>query len=228
MSDDPAKKILYEIDLPNRIEWPGKRVAVARFIGCNMRCLYCYDADIVLAQNGRYSVAELYLELQKKRDTLDGVILSGGEATIHDLVPICREIKKMDLDIRLDTNGLNPVQLKKLLAEDLLDFVALDFKADDRKFGFITGSSRYRLFVESLELLIRSDIAYEVRTTVHPDLLTPADLKCMAKFLKDKGYRKTYYLNHFVATPINLGNLKPAERPLVPDIAVDTPPIVWR
>lgn len=228
MSIEKDDAILYDITPFTVVDWPGKLAAIAWFAGCNMRCLYCYNADIVFAEEGRYTPEDLYALLAERKGLLDGVVLSGGEATRYDLLPICKKIKRMGFGIKLDTNGLRPDRLRALIESNLLDYIALDFKADYQKFGFITGSSRYGRFVESLELLLEKSVAFEVRTTVHADLLDKEDLGRMAQFLKSKGYDKPYYLQPFIETPHNLGHLKASTRPSKPQPVTDLLPIVWR
>ena len=120
-------KIIYDITPFTHIDYPDKLAAIAWFCGCNMRCIYCYNSDIVFSKRGKYSANELFAFLKKRINLLDGVVLSGGEPTLHDLVPLCKEIKSMGFAIKLDTNGLNPDRVKELVEMELVDYIALDF-----------------------------------------------------------------------------------------------------
>ncbi len=171
-----------------------------------MRCEYCYNCDIVSAKKGKYSLYDLLRFLKKRVGLLDGVVLSGGEASLYDLVPLCEKIKNLGFKIKLDTNGSNPKLLVKLLQNRLINFVSLDFKAPQEKFQMITKSEFYDSFLNSLAILINSNIEYEVRTTLHSDLLDEYDINNMQKVLAAHGYTKTFFIQDFLETK-NFGGL---------------------
>jgi pyruvate formate lyase activating enzyme len=223
-----SDKPIYDITPFTHVDYPEKLAAIVWFSGCNMRCMYCYNSDIVFAKEGCYSVEDLFDFLKRRTGLLDGVVLSGGEPTIHDLEPICRAVRKLGFSIKLDTNGLNTERIKALVEKDLIDYVALDFKAESEKFGFITGSSRYLKFIETLEFLIGKRFDFEVRTTVHADLLEPDDINRMMEELKKRGYDRTYYLQRFIETPDNIAHLSKASATFDETALRDTLPIVWR
>ena len=172
-----------------------------------MRCSYCYNADIVYAKSGTLSLNDVLDFLKTRVGRLDGVVLSGGEATTHDLVQFCKEIKKLGFKIKLDTNGTNYSQVKELLENQLLDYIALDYKAPKNKFLNITKSIDYDEFSKTLNFLIASDIDFEVRTTLHADLLNEEDINEMIRDLVDRGYERNYYIQEFIDTGINIGSL---------------------
>jgi len=221
-------KIIYDITPFTHIDYPGKLAAIVWFCGCNMRCIYCYNSDIVFSKTGEYTIDDLFIFLKKRVNLLDGVVLSGGEPTLHDLVPICKEIKSMGFSIKLDTNGLNPDRVKELVEMELVDYIALDFKAKNGKFGYITGSSRFDRFCETLDFLIGKNFKFEVRTTVHPDLLQPEDINKMMEDLKSHGYKGQYYLQSFIKTENNIGNIgTPSNEFKISELS-DILPTVWR
>ncbi len=223
-----SKKIIYDITPFTHVDYPGKLAAIAWFNGCNMRCMYCYNSDIVFAKEGSYTIEDLLHFLKKRVGLLDAVVLSGGEPTLQDLVPICNKIKKLGFEIKLDTNGLKTERITALVRQGLVDYIALDFKAESEKFGFITGSSQYLRFRETLDFLIRSGFDFEVRTTVHADLLSAEDINRMMEMLKERGYKGPYYLQKFVETPRNIAHLaKPTHEFDVAALS-DTLPVVWR
>jgi len=221
-------KIIYDITPFTHLDYPNKLAAIVWFCGCNMRCIYCYNSDIVFSKEGEYTPKELIAFLKKRVGLLDGVVLSGGEPTLYDLLPLCRQIKEMGFSIKLDTNGTHPDVVKELVTEELVDYIALDFKAKNGKFGYITGSSRFDKFTETLDFLIQRAFDFEVRTTVHPDLLQPEDINQMMEELKSRGYRGPYYLQKFIKTNNNIGDIGE------PITCFDTTklsnllPIVWR
>ena len=97
------------------MDYPDHLACIVWFAGCNMRCDYCYNADIVYAKSGVYSFNDVLDFLKTRISLLDSVVLSGGEATTHNLVAFCKEIKKLGFLIKLDTNGTNYNSIKELL-----------------------------------------------------------------------------------------------------------------
>src|SRR5690606_37047586 len=102
---------------------------------------------------------------------------SGGECTIHpQIIPFAREVKRMGFEVKIDTNGSRPDVLETLIQENLVDFVALDFKGMPGNYWKITRSHLFKPFEKSLKILLGSSVRFEVRTTVHPDLLNYQEL----------------------------------------------------
>ena len=185
-------KIIYDITKFTHLDYPDHLAAIIWFSGCNMRCDYCYNKEIVFAKNGAITMQETLDFLSSRVSLLDGVVLSGGEATAYDLIEFCQAIKEMGFAIKLDTNGTYHNTVKTLLDLHLLDYVALDYKAPQEKFTQITHSRRYDKFSKTLDLLIASDIKFEVRTTVHSDLLSVRDINTIITDLIQRGYTKDY------------------------------------
>ncbi len=173
-----------------------------------MRCDYCYNKDIVFAKNGKYSYENILDFLKTRVGLLEAVVLSGGEATTHDLIPFCRKIKQLGFKIKLDTNGTNFLIVKELVALNLLDYVALDYKAPETKFTQITHSNRYDEFSKTLDFLIKSKLPFEARTTIHNDLLNTDDINKIIDDLKKRGYKNSYFIQEFLDTGSNIGNLQ--------------------
>ena len=172
-----------------------------------MRCDFCYNKDIVFAKDGEYSYSDVLEFLKTRVNLLDAVVLSGGEATSHELVEFCKQIKELGFLIKLDTNGTNNNSVKELLHLKLLDYVALDYKAPENKFMQITHSNKYDEFSKTLNLLIQSNIEFEVRTTLHSDLLNVDDINNIISDLYERGYKSKYYIQKFLDTGDNIGNL---------------------
>jgi len=188
------KKIIDSLSPFTLLDFEQYPSCIIWFNGCNMRCDYCHNPDIVL-KKGTYSFAQLIPFLKQRKNLLKGVVLSGGEATLHkEIYNICKYIKSMGFKIKLDTNGLNPQVLEKLLKDDLLDFIALDFKTSKANFFKITKNKEYEKFIESLRLLNNSKIDFEVRTTYHNSLLSKNDIKEILEVLQKYKYSKTYYI----------------------------------
>jgi pyruvate formate lyase activating enzyme len=195
------------------LDYPDSLAAIAWFAGCNMRCGYCYNPHIVLGE-GRIATEKLLEFLRKRKDKLEAVVLSGGECTNFAAIgELCAEIKKIGYKVKIDTNGSRPERLSALIAAKAIDYVALDFKAPREKFREIAGADFYDQTLQSLRLLIASEIPFEARTTIHSALLTPADISRIAEVLCSEGYKNNYCLQNFVAAKKTLGNLgKPAEK----------------
>ena len=155
-----------------------------------------------------YSHNEVLDFLKKRVTLLSAVVLSGGEATIHNLVPFCKEIKKLGYKIKLDTNGTNLKLIKKLTSNNLLDFISLDFKAPKNKFKSITSINSYDKLIETIKYLLKIDFSFELRTTVNTSLIDENDINEIINTIHCIGYNNTYYIQNFLETSSNIGNIK--------------------
>lgn len=221
------KKIIYNITPFTTTDYKDNLACIVWFNSCNMRCKYCYNPEMIRSKTGLYTIKDLYSFLKKRVGLLDGVVLSGGEATNHDLMQICEDITNLGFKIKLDTNGSKPELLKKLLDNYLIDFVAIDFKATKEKFKEITKSNFYENFLKSLNILKNHNINYEVRTTLHADLLNEEDINKMQTVLVENGYNKDYYIQNFLEVE-NLGNLKSSKNYFDKSKLSNDLNIVWR
>ena len=221
-------KVIYDITKFTHLDYPNHLACIVWFSGCNMRCDYCYNKDIVFAKNGNYSYEDILEFLKTRVNLLDAVVLSGGEATSHDLVEFCQAIKKLGFKIKLDTNGTYFQRVKELLELGLLDFIALDYKAPEDKFTKITHSNRYDEFSKTLDLLIKSSIDFEARTTLHNDLLNSNDINSIIEDLVHRGYTKNYYIQKFQDTGANIANLSLASKTFDTSLLSDKLKIIWR
>jgi len=167
------------------IDFPGKVAAVIFTRGCNFRCPYCHNPELV--DPDRYvsplDEESVLLFLQSRVDRIQGVVISGGEPTIHeDLADFARRVRSLGYAVKLDTNGSSPRVLEELLADHLVDYIALDVKAPPDRYAEI---ARAQVDAESIRrsirLLIRSRVPHEIRTTYAEPLLCPADLSEIAK-----------------------------------------------
>ncbi|MDD2215244.1 MAG: anaerobic ribonucleoside-triphosphate reductase activating protein [Eubacteriales bacterium] len=169
------------------IDYPGKICTVIFLAGCNFRCGYCHNPELVKDNHISpvININEFINFLNKRKKFLDAVCISGGEPTIYpDLPHLIKKIKDMGFEIKLDTNGTNPEVLKNLIGEGLLDYVAMDIKGPLDRYGAIVRHSVDLATVrESAGLLIQktkeSRLNCEFRTTVCRELLTESDLKRM-------------------------------------------------
>lgn len=202
-----AVKPIYSITPFTLLDYPDKTACILWFAGCNMRCLYCYNPDIVLGK-GKLSFKDALKFISSRKNLLDGVVLSGGECTLHkDLISLLQEIKKNGMLIKVDTNGTKPDVLQGLIQQNLIDYIALDFKSPSHKFAGITKADSFADFNNTLKLLVQSQFAFEVRTTVHTDLLNIQDIQHMSDYLESIGYTGNYYLQNYVNDSKTLGDM---------------------
>jgi len=198
---------IYSITPFTLLDYPDKIACIVWFAGCNMRCLYCYNPDIVLGK-GKLNASDVITFLYSRRLLLDGVVLSGGECTMHkDIIPLVTEIKRMGFSVKLDTNGSMPAVLKKLLDARLIDTVALDFKALPGNYEKVTGADLFLPFAESLSLLIQSETPFEVRTTLHSELISVDYFQQMMSYLQSRHYKGHYYIQPYRNNVPVLGHL---------------------
>ena len=166
------------------IDFPGKLAAVVFTQGCNMRCPYCHNPELLSREapiTGQSLAVDRFIEFLKGRKRrLDGVCITGGEPTQHaDLPDFIRVIRNLGFAVKLDSNGSRPQVLRKLFEKGLLDYVAMDVKHAlnpidyARSCGVTLPLDRIQ---ESIQLIKASGVDYEFRTTVVPDLHKPGDL----------------------------------------------------
>lgn len=178
------------------LDYPGKVSAVVWTVGCNLRCPFCYNAELVLPglAHGlpRLPLEEVVAALTERARFLDGLVVTGGEPALHrDLPLLLREVKELGLRVKLDTNGTRPAVLRSLLGDGLVDYVALDVKAPFARYPEFTGllplphvasepvPDVATLVWESVALVRERAPDYEFRTTVAPGL-APDDLFSIA------------------------------------------------
>ena len=222
------EKVIYDLTTFTHLDYPNHLACIVWFSGCNMRCDYCYNKDIVFAKSGKYDFNYVLDFLKSRQNLLDGVVLSGGEATSHDLIKFCKEIKRLGFKIKLDTNGTNPLHVEQLIKQNLLDFIALDYKAPEDKFTLITHSKDFNKFSQTLDLIINSNIKHEVRTTLHNDLLHVEDINNIINDLKLRNYKNTYFIQKFLDTGTSIASLKTSAKEFDKTKLSKDIKIIWR
>lgn len=176
-------------------DFPGKIAAIVFLAGCNMRCVYCHNPAAV---NGKPNLSEkeFFCFLDSRKGKLQGVVVSGGEPTVHpDLVDFVSKIKSRGFAVKLDTNGARPDMVKELIEKKLLDYIAMDVKAPFSKYPAITGAHGLCCKLKrSIQLIKKSGVDYEFRTTCHPSL-SRADLLEIAEQVRGA---KRFFLQQYV------------------------------
>jgi len=199
---------VYNISPFTLLDYPDNTACIIWFAGCNMRCPYCYNPEIVSGK-GKISYFETLKFIISRKGLLDGVVFSGGECTMHkSMDKFAAAVKKLGMLVKIDTNGSNPAMISRLIENQHVDYVALDFKATASKYAKVTGSALFRQFAETFDILNRNSTPFEVRTTVHSELLSTADLQEMINYLAERRYRGTYYLQNIVHNTSTLGNIQ--------------------
>lgn len=182
-----------------------------------MRCPYCHNPQIVKGK-GRGQINQVMEFLKKRQGLLDGVVLSGGEASVYpDISHFIKDIRALGYAIKLDTNGLRPDIMADLFANNALDYIALDYKAPPGKFKRVTGTEKYDLFSQTLDMLCaQRSVKFEVRTTVHTDLMNEDDINAIIDDLDQRQYTGTYAVQNFTHSDDRptLGLIKPQRRTL--------------
>jgi pyruvate formate lyase activating enzyme len=180
------------------IDYPGRIASVLFTSGCNFRCPYCQNPELVLHPESLPEIdpVEIFQLLARRRGLIDGMVITGGEPTLqNDLNGFLRKAKELGLAIKLDTNGYRPQALREMLERGLLDYVAMDIKTSIAKYPLAAGVPvDVRRIEESVRLNLSSGIDYEFRTTVVPGIVTLEDVEEISKLIA--GARK-YILQQF-------------------------------
>ena len=180
------------------IDYPGKVACTVFTVGCNFRCPFCYNSELVFPEKNTPTTSEeeFFNFLNKRKGLLDGVCVTGGEPTIHqDLLEFIQKIKDLKFLVKLDTNGTNPETLKQLLNKNLLDYIAMDIKSSVNGYKKAVGTEvDMENIKKSIKLIMNSGIEYEFRTTVVPGIHSKEDILEIAKEIKGA---KKYYLQQF-------------------------------
>lgn len=152
------------------LDFPGLVASTIFLGGCNMRCPFCHNMNIVTnIDQPKYSISEVLNHLQKRKGIIEGVCITGGEPTIYNNLPdLITQIKHFGYLIKLDTNGTNPQMLSQLISSNMIDYVAMDIKSSLSTYGLVCGDPQINTSAieESVKILLASNINYEFRTTL--------------------------------------------------------------
>ena len=175
------------------IDFPGRPAAIVFTQGCNFRCRYCHNPELVYPHLFEASMPEqeIWSFLQRRQGTLEGVVVSGGEPTLQtDLIPFMSRLKEMGYKTKLDTNGSRPEVLRELIDKKLVDFIAMDLKAPFEKYVDITGVEvNSTVLQQSMDLIRQSGLEYQFRTTYDKEVLNDNDIAALSKLTDGKNYK---------------------------------------
>ncbi len=180
------------------LDYPGCVAATVFLGGCNMRCPFCHNMNIVTATTGLLDEEEVLSFLSERAHVLDGVCITGGEPTLSKELPdLIGRIKSLGLKVKLDTNGTNPDMLKLLVEKDLIDYVAMDIKSSPSFYEKACGIAGFDVsrVKESIQFLINGDLDYEFRTTAVAEFLDDQAVKDIGVLINGAGH---YFLQGYV------------------------------
>ena len=169
------------------IDYPGKICSIVFTVGCNFRCPFCHNSELVIPEQIK-TLADIKEEevlnyLKDKHKFIDAVEITGGEPTLHkDLIDFIRKLKAMDYLVKLDSNGTHPEIIKKVINEGLIDYYAMDIKAPlnfesyNKVVGGVLTEEMFDKIKETIKIVMGSNIMYEFRTTAIKGLHTKGDI----------------------------------------------------
>ena len=179
------------------LDYPGHVAATVFTGGCNFRCPFCHNSDLIQPKVFMLE-DEILTFLRKRSRILEGVCITGGEPTLQSgLKEFIMAVKDMGLEVKLDTNGYRPDVLAELCSERLVDYVAMDIKNAPDKYGQTIGLSNFDLgpIEESVQFLLSAAVDYEFRTTVVKELHQASDFVQIGQWIKGA---KRYFLQGFI------------------------------
>lgn len=190
------------------LDYPGKTACTVFTAGCNLRCPFCHNRELVMPNNDAtvYEEEEILSYLLKRKGLIDGICITGGEPMLmKDLPEFCAKLKDLGIAVKIDTNGFFPAQLKYIVNNKLCDYVAMDVKNSFDKYKETVGVKYADIsnVKQSIDFLKKSYIDYEFRTTVCKNFHTFEDLKEIAQMIGDG---QKYFLQSFVDSGSLIGS----------------------
>ena len=164
------------------IDYPGKIAAIVFTQGCNLRCKYCHNPELIapVNNNGTLLKEEDVLDFfEKRKGALEGIVITGGEPTLQtDLAVFAAKLKAMGFLVKLDTNGTNPQVVKDLIDKKLVDFIAMDIKATFEKYEAVCGVPvASKTILQTMQYIEESGLPYQYRTTYYKVILNDQDIE---------------------------------------------------
>ena len=183
-----AQLIIKGLQKTSLIDFPGNICSVIFVAGCNFRCPYCQNPELVLNSPDLKEISdeEIFNTLESRKKFIDGVCISGGEPTIYKSLPeFCGRIKKKGFLVKIDTNGSNPEMLRRLIDNKLVDFIAMDIKGPINSYDELTESEPDKDSIKtSIRLIMGSGLEYDFRMTVVPGLISEDDMKLVGQLVR--------------------------------------------
>ncbi len=197
-----AKMKIKGLQKTTLVDYPGKVACTIFLYGCNFKCGFCHNPELVIMPAGKtpeYSSSEILEFLEKRRGQLDGICITGGEPCLNLDLDFLKKVKDIGYSIKLDTNGSFPEKLDEIIDLGLVDYIAMDIKASRGMYEKVVNS---KVFIDRIEKSIKiiSDFGnYEFRTTIVEKFHSVSEVKNMMDWLKEivGGKMKNYYLQGF-------------------------------
>lgn len=182
------------------LDYPENIACIIFTRGCNLRCPFCQNSTILTFDKKKpeFTEEEIFEYLEKRKNILDGIVITGGEPLLQsDIKDFIKKVKKMNLKVKLDTNGTNYLKLKELIDEKLVDYVAMDIKNIYEKYPLTSGIKEIDTenIKKSINLLKKNNVDYEFRTTIIKKHHTYEDIENICKII---GKESKYYLQNFI------------------------------
>lgn len=191
--------IIHGIQKLTLVDYPGKCACILFSGACNFRCPFCQNGSLVLHPENEPVISndEIFSFLKKRRNMLEGVVVTGGEPTINsNLIPFLGLIKELGYSVKLDTNGYLPAVLKKAVESGNVDYVAMDIKTSLDEYDLLTGvRTDISRIKESIDFLLEGNVDYEFRTTVVKELHKRENFEKIGETIRGA---KRYFLQSFV------------------------------
>ena len=184
------------------VEFHGNMSLVFFMSKCPLACRYCHNVEL-LEDNTEKSFEEIKQEIDSSADFLDAIVISGGEPLVQTdaVIEILTYVRQIGLKTKLDTSGIYPDNLKRILDLDLLDYVSLDVKTTFSKYRKITGANVGFQVKKSMEMINESGVHLEIRTTYVPTLHTKKDIKNLVDEIEADVYTIQQFRNKNVLDP---------------------------
>ena len=183
------------------LDYPGKIAAVVFTMGCNFRCPYCHNPEVVdpkkINYENKIETEEVLEFLSSRKNDLDGVCITGGEPTLQPgLTEFVKKIKDLGFLVKIDTNASHPKIVEDLSKKKLVDYWAVDLKTSPKKYKILTKKDNVAENISaSIDLITKSDAEIELRTTVAPGVVGVDDFKEMIEWINKinpKAFSKLY------------------------------------
>lgn len=189
------------------LDYPGKVACTVFTGGCNFRCPFCQNSDLVISPALTPTIAgeEIFGFLRKRRGLLDAICISGGEPLLQpDITEFIMRCREMGYLVKLDTNGSFPDLLQRLIDAKLLNYIAMDIKTAPERYSVLTGVRNIDIgpVLASVDIIRNSGVEHEFRTTVVNELHSPADFERIGQWLKGE---ERYFLQLFVDSGALIG-----------------------
>jgi len=174
-------------------DYPGRIASVVFIRGCDFRCPFCHNPELIYTEGDNISPLTVSSTLKEVKKWIDGVCITGGEPMLYpDVIDLINYLRKeIELPVKIDTNGNHPEILERIINENIVDYIAMDIKHIPGEQGYAKAVGRKILhdnIVSSINLLQKSTIEHQVRTTVVPGLHTPDDVRRIKELVGNSEY----------------------------------------